>query len=202
MLSYQKYDDLVLVDLLRSGDKKAFATLFDRYQPLLYVYACKITKDESEASDIVQEVFISLWERREVLDLKAQVLPYLYQAVRFKFFNLLDKKKVRKDYLESMKVFMEEGSLQTDNQVREREMLRLLEMQVAILPEKLKRIYELHLNNHMTKGQIAKQLNLSEKTVGNRLSIATRLLKLKIGLNLLYLLIAGIEVFSMLFGKR
>ena len=122
MLAHQKYDDKILIDLLKSGDKAAFAALFDRYQPLLYVYACKITKDAPEASDIVQEVFMSLWERKEQLDIKGQALPYLYQSVRFRFFNLLDKKKVREDYLDSMKAFMQEGTLLTDNQVREREM--------------------------------------------------------------------------------
>jgi RNA polymerase sigma-70 factor (ECF subfamily) len=83
--------DQQLVARLREGDAVAYTQLFDRFQPLLYVYARKIIKDKDEAADVVQEVFLHLWDKRESIEIDNNVLSYLYSAVRYKFFNLLDK---------------------------------------------------------------------------------------------------------------
>jgi DNA-directed RNA polymerase specialized sigma24 family protein len=61
---YSSLSDQELTVLLKEGDHAAYAKIYDRYQGLLYTYACKITKDEDEAADIVQEVFIYLWDKR------------------------------------------------------------------------------------------------------------------------------------------
>lgn len=166
--------------LVKENNTNAYTTLFDRYQPLIFVYACKITRDEEEASDIVQDVFLSLWERRATIEVTESILAYLYQSVKFKFFNLLDKKKVRHDYATSMRQFMNHHAPTTDNDIREREMLRILEKQIELLPAKLKQIYLMSRKENLDNAEIAQQLNISEKTVNNQLSIAVKILRTKI----------------------
>lgn len=193
--------DQELVALLKEGNANAYTQLFDRYQPLLFVYACRITKDDDEAADIVQEVFLYLWDKKETIDLTGSILSYLYSAVRFKFFNLLDKKKVRLDYAESLKKFQQTASSTTDHQLIEREMLRLIQERVDLLPRKLKLIYQLSRNSNLSTAEIAEQLNLSEKTVQNNLSLAVRELKLRLGILQLSGLVIASEVFAELIKK-
>jgi RNA polymerase sigma factor (sigma-70 family) len=91
--AYSALTDFELTRLLISGDSKAFIEIYNRFQALLYIYACKITSDKEEAEDIVQEVFTYLWDKRTTVVLKSSISSYLYTAVRYKFFNLLDHKK-------------------------------------------------------------------------------------------------------------
>lgn len=193
--------DQELVSLLKEGDANAYTQLFDRYQPLLYIYACKITKDEDEAADLVQEVFLYLWDKKNSIDLSGSILSYLYSAVRFKFYNLLDKKKVRLDYAESLKNFQQQNTLTTDHQLIEREMLRVIEQQIELLPPKLKLIYELSRKANLSTRQIADQLGISEKTVQNQLSLAVKQLKLRLGFIQATTFIIGSELFSELLKK-
>ena len=193
--------DQELVVQLRRGSVAAYTEMFERYQPLLYVYASKIVKDKDEASDIVQEVFLYLWDKRAEIVFEGQVLSYLYTAVRYKFFNLLDKKKVRKDYAASLQRFMLAGTPQTDDLLREREMMRIIEEQISLLPPKLKIAYELSRKANMHPAQIAELLGVSEKTVQNQVSLAIKQLKLKLSSLYLSGLVVGTEVFVEMLKK-
>jgi RNA polymerase sigma-70 factor (ECF subfamily) len=194
-------NDQELVARLREGDADAYTQLFDRFQPLLYIYARKIIRDKDEAADVVQEVFLYLWDKRDRIEFEGPVLSYLYSAVRYKFFNLLDKKKVRQDYAESLQKFIQQGSPQTDHLLREREMTRIIEEQVGLLPPKLKLIYELSRKANMTTAQIAELTGVSEKTVQNQVSLALKQLKLKLGLLQVTGLAIGAEAFAELIKK-
>jgi RNA polymerase sigma-70 factor (ECF subfamily) len=201
MASQTTPTDQQLVAQLREGNATAYTQLFDRFQPLLYVYARKIIKDKDEAADVVQEVFLYLWDKRNNIEFDGPILSYLYSAVRYKFFNLLDKKKVRQDYAESLKKFMQEGSPQTDHLLREREMMRTIEEQIGLLPPKLKLIYELSRKANMTTAQIAELTGVAEKTVQNQVSLAIKQLKMKLGMLQISGLIVSTEALTELLKK-
>lgn len=182
MSSYSSFTDLELTNLLKSGDRTAFLEIYNRFQGLLYVYACKIIKDEEDAEDIVQEVFLYLWDKRSTIILKSSISSYLYSAVRFKFFNLLDRKKIRTDYKTSFQHFLDQGEYVTDNYIREKEFSQLIEKEIAALPDKMREIFELSRKHHLSRKEIAEQLNLSEKTVKNQINNALKILRGKLGI--------------------
>jgi len=93
MIDYSSYTDFELTDSLKSGDQFAFTELYNRYKGLLYIYACKITMDDDIAKDIVQELFVKIWDKRQSIVYNTSFSSYLYTAIRYKFFELLDKKK-------------------------------------------------------------------------------------------------------------
>src|SRR5690606_11011378 len=89
MLSYSELADQVLFDLIKSDDKAAFKLVYDRYFDVLYIHAYKRLKDKEEAKDIVQEIFVILWDKRQQITLRINLLAYLYTAVRNKIFNVI-----------------------------------------------------------------------------------------------------------------
>lgn len=182
MAAYSTLLDNELIDLLKSGDQTAYTQIYDRYQGLLFVYACKITKDEDEAEDIVQEVFFYLWDKRRTILFKTSLPAYLYSAVRYKYFNLLDHKKVRANYADSLQEFIEKGDVQADHVIREKELTRLIEKEISLLPPKMREIFELSRKAHLSHKEIAEKLNLSEKTVKNQINNALKELRVKLGL--------------------
>jgi RNA polymerase sigma-70 factor (ECF subfamily) len=174
--------DTELVDLLKSSDQTAYTQIYDRYQGLLYIYACKITKDEIEAKDIVQEVFFYLWDKRSTIIFGTSLSAYLYSAVRYKFFNLLDHKKVRSNYIDSFKEFIENGNIEADYAIREKELKLLIEKEISLLPPKMREIFELSRKAQLSHKEIAEKLNISEKTVKNQVNNALKQLRIRLGM--------------------
>lgn len=179
--AYGSLTDFELTKMLVSGDHKAFIEIYNRFQAILYVYACKITMDKGEAEDIVQEVFIYLWDKRTTVILRSSLSSYLYSAVRYKFFNLLDHQKIRRDYKQSFQNFLEHGEYITDNYIREKEFSQLIEKEIAALPDKMREIFELSRRQNLSRTEIAEKLNISEKTVKNQISNALKILRGKLG---------------------
>jgi RNA polymerase sigma-70 factor (family 1) len=184
---YQFYTDQDLISLLKDNSQFAFTQIYDRYQGLLFIYACKITQNESEAEDIVQEVLFYLWDKRNVIIFESSLSSYLYSAVRYKFFNLLDRKKVRVNYAESFQAFIDQDSVQADYMVRERELSVLIEKEIALLPKKMRKIFELSRKQHFSHKEIAEKLGISEKTVKNQVNNALKSLRVKLGLLLFFI---------------
>ncbi|EHQ25934.1 RNA polymerase sigma factor [Mucilaginibacter paludis] len=181
MANYNLYTDQQLVSLLKDNDQVAYTEIYDRYQGLLYIYACKITKDESEAEDIVQEVFFYLWDKRAAILFNTSLSSYLYSAVRYKFFNLLDHKKVRANYVESLQRFIEIGNIEADYAIREKELTILIEKEISLLPIKMREVFELSRKAQLSHKEIAEKLRISEKTVKNQINNALKELRMKLG---------------------
>lgn len=182
MPAYSSFNDSELTAMLQSGDNAAFNEIYRRFQGLLYIYACKIIKDNDEAEDIVQEVFLYLWDKRYTIILQSPISVYLYTAVRYKFFNLLDHKKVRMDYKDSLQNFLNQGEALTDHYIREKEFSKLIEKEIAALPYKMREIFELSRKRHLSRKEIAEHLDISEKTVKNQINNALKILRQRLGL--------------------
>src|SRR5690606_10035190 len=134
--------------LMKEDSRAAFMQLYDRYSGVLLAYAMRITHADDEAEDLVQDVFVSLWDKRHTLRLQGGFATYLYTAVRYRFFDLVDKRRVRSDYLGKLAHFMGDDQLQADHRVLERELVALVEVAVASLPDTMRRIFELSRKEH------------------------------------------------------
>ena len=179
MSAYKSLTDQELFILMQDGDKFAFGEIYERFNGLLYVYACKMVPDREDARDIVQEIFVYLWSNPNI-QIKSQLSAYLYTAVRYKIFDWLDKHKSRSNYLQSLGDFSRKGDYVTDNYIREREFTSLIEKEVALLPPKMRLIFEMSRMQHLTQKEIASVLQLSDKTVKKQMSNALKLLRLKL----------------------
>lgn len=186
MSAYSTYTDQELINLLGQGNKEAFTEIFARYNRLLFVHAHKLLNNKEEARDLVQEIFILLWDNRAELNLKSNFSGFLYTAVRNRIFDLLAHKKVEAKYLESVQNYFDKGIAQTDYLARTRQLQELIEKEIGFLPPKMREVFEMSRMKSMSHKQIAEQLDLSEKTVKNQVNNALKILRAKLGL-LLYL---------------
>lgn len=182
MAAYSTYTDQDLATLLKESDQVAFTEIYNRFKGELYVYAVKLVKDEDLAGDLVQEVLISLWDRREAIVFKSTVVAYLFTALRYKFFDWVDKQKVRTDYAASFQSFIDEGEWVTDNQIAEKELMEFIEQQIMQLPEKMRTVFLLSYKENLSYKEISERLNITEKTAHNQANNALKLLKLKLGM--------------------
>lgn len=190
MADLRSYTDPALTDLLKSGNQAAFTEIYERYKGLLYIYACKIAKDDDIAEDLVQEIFINLWNKRQTIRLTSSLSSYLYTSIRYKFFDLVDHRKVRADYVQVFQTFLDKGEYLTDNYILEKELAAIIEREIDNLPEKMREIFLLSRRENLTNKEIAGHLNISEKTVKNQVSTALKTLRVKLGsLTFLYLLL-------------
>jgi RNA polymerase sigma-70 factor (ECF subfamily) len=185
MKNYSNFSDEDLTALLKARDAEAFSELFKRYNKLLFVHAFRLSGDEEEARDIVQDVFAILWDRRAEINFTSNFSGFLYTMTRHRVFDGIAHKKVAEKYRHSIKDFFEKGEAKTDHLLRTRELEAIIEKEIAMLPAHLRETFELRRKG-LSHKEIAEQLDISEKTARNQASKAMKELRTKLGI-LVYL---------------
>lgn len=177
MPEYHKLNDNELAELLIKGDEPAFAEVYQRYWTIMYMHALKMLKNEEDTRDVVQELFTTLWTKRESMTSGVNLSGYLYISVRNKVLDLIEQKRVRSNYLDSFTLYMEEHSNKTLEDIAEREMMQALDLEIQQLPPKMKMIFEMRVKQHKTYKEIADELAISDKTVKKQVSNAIKIIK-------------------------
>lgn len=170
--------------MLGSGDRSALDEIYKRYHGILYSHAYRRFPDREEVRDIVQDIFISLWNNRENLQITTSLPAYLYASVRNRVLNVIRHQKVHETFASSLQDFIDKGENITDDKLREKELIRLVEQEVAALPPQMRLIFEMSRNLEMSHQQIAAELNLSPLTVRTQVRNALRILKIRLGARL------------------
>lgn len=169
--------DTELLQRIQQDDVHAFETLYLRLWEPLFVFAVKRLGSEDDAEDVVQEVFASLWARRHSLQIRDSFEGYLFSAVRYKVIDQAAAMLQNPAKLE----FVEECLLPAVNNVSEgmhlNELQEVLKQEVSSLPDKMREIYLLYIEQHRSVTDIARVLSLSEQTVRNQLGLARGRLK-------------------------
>jgi RNA polymerase sigma-70 factor (family 1) len=161
---YQNHTDQELIALINQGDEKAFAEIYKRYVADLFRYARKTIYAKEDCEEIIQEVFISLWERRESLRILS-LKYYLINAVRYKVIRYIQHNKVRLKYAEHFKLF--EAMYESfDDEDRSPESIqsKLLNT-ISELPDRCQIAIKLRLLENLSNGEIAERMNITKKTV-------------------------------------
>ncbi|PTT00075.1 RNA polymerase subunit sigma-70 [Pedobacter sp. HMWF019] len=180
MASYTHFSDEELIALIRERDHSALSEVYNRHWGILYIHALKMTHEESEAQDIVQDVFINLWTNIDKLDLKLNLDVYLFSAVRNRVLNSIRNRKTREGYIDLFSLYVEQHSLDAIDYISEKELLQSIEEIIAALPEKMRMVFELSRRGNKSHKEIAKEMGISEKTVKRQVSNALKILRDKL----------------------
>ena len=164
--------------LLQEGDSAAFHYLIRIYFPVLGRYACRVTRISSaEAEDVIEEVFIRLWERRVQFTGFGEVKGFLYTSVRNGCINVLRSRQREATRTAAyMQLYAKSGD-SGEAEVIYSELLAEIRKSVDALPAKMREIFILSHYKKMSNEAIAAHLNLSHQTVRNQKSKALALLK-------------------------
>lgn len=182
MVIYSACSDDELILLMKKHNEAAFREIYERYSGLLYVSALKKLKNEDEAKDVVQEVFIALWDKRADLNVYSSFSSYLFKAVHNRALNIFVHQKYKDDYASSFQHYLDYESPQADESLRKKELAALIEREIAALPEKMREVFRLSRNEQLSHKEIAEKLGISELTVKTQVKKALRTLRLKLGL--------------------
>lgn len=187
MANYGTYTDQELLDLLKESDPVAFTEIYDRYKLLLHRYAYRWLQDKEAVKDVIQELFTIVWTKRETLIFNKNLSGYLYTSVRNGILRKVSQDRRSIDYTDSLREYAEKGESITDHRLRENQLKQIIEQEISALPSKMREVFELSRNSHLSHAEIASQLGLSEHTIRTHIKKALRILRSRLGLRLFLL---------------
>jgi len=164
--------DKVWFSRVQQGDSKGLRYLFDYYYVSLCRYVNTLIEDEIAAEDIVQGIFIYIWEYRQDIVITNSVRSYLFAACRHKSMNYLrDSQKFTRFVQEQHDSVYEEMTVETED------LYRLIEEAIMSLPEKCGKIFRMSREEGLSYSEISKRESITVKTVETHIHTALRKLK-------------------------
>ena len=172
--------DYELIKLMREkDDKHAFQLLYNKYWDKLYSIALLKVHNEDEVSDIVQDLFVTIWVKRKDLNINTNVDLYLYRALKNRITNYYKKK-----YLTEEKVneFAGKNAGKTDAEAEGlysyKEIELIINKELESMPDKMKQVFLLSRDEQLSSKKISELLSISDQTVRNQISKALKRIKI------------------------
>lgn len=169
-------EDRELYLKLRDGDERAFQVLFRKYYQAMCHFANQYLTDREVAEEIVQEMFVKLWEKRSVLNIETSVKHYLFRSVRNHCLNQIQHEKIKKQYASKI---LESASqeINPDDYFLEVDLVQRIEKSIESLPPKRREIFRLSREQGLKYKEIADALDISVKTVEAQMGLALKHLR-------------------------
>ncbi len=152
------------LDGLRAGNEKIFQDIFNAYYEPLCRFSLNRVENQEEAEELVQDVFVKLWIKREELLIQQSLKAYLYRMVQNRIINRSEHHKIRKNHQQHVLSSQHENSV-SENDFHEEELNNLAAMAVESMPEKRRQVYELSRKKGLKYSEIAEKMGISVKTV-------------------------------------
>lgn len=171
------FNEKELMYRLQTGDEKAFAAIYNHYWKQMFYVAAQKLQNLAEAEEIVQDIFMELWRRKEEVHITTCLSSYLAVCVKYKVINVLAKRNrlLRLQQHNSKQVSLADHS--TEQTLQLEELKKQLLKCTSTLPEKCRLVFQLSREEGFSHKQIAASLGISEKTVESHLTKALRTLK-------------------------
>ena len=183
-------DDKYFLEGLRRSDTKAFEALFDLYYANLVMFCGNYVKDLHRCEDIVSGVFISLWENRDRIEISKSLKAYMLNAVKNRALNEIRHDRVKYEHSNNVC----RGDLlevyDVDDYILYTDMRRILDKALDALPEKIRESYVMYRDCGMKSSEIAKRMNVTQRTIELRICRALSILRKCLGCIILLLVIS------------
>lgn len=180
MYNYNILNDKELTGLLQQGNEHAFTEIYNRYWSKLFAIAANKIKELDEAEEIVQDIFVSLWKRRNELGVIDTLSSYLAVSVKYRVIKTLDKRNSQQKYSDYSQHTTNLADDSTQQWLEFEELRSRLAAFVADLPEKCRLVYKLSRDSGFSQKKIATELGISEKTVEAHLGKALKTLRTRL----------------------
>jgi RNA polymerase sigma-70 factor (ECF subfamily) len=164
---------------LSSDDMQAFGALYDKYHKSLYGFALYLSKNSDEAEDLVQNVFVSVWEARKSIDADKPFSSYLFSIARNRFYDMLRHKVVETHYIQYIQHHRDcvSESDCIEQYLEEKELNATVNELLSRIPERRRLIFKMSRDLKLSYKQIAQKLQISENTVDTQIRNVLRFLR-------------------------
>jgi len=172
----QSLNEVEWVNKIRSGDSAAFEALFNFYCQQLINFARRYVFDKQIAENVVQDVFVNVWQNRKNLDPSKMIKAYLFTAVKNNSLKHLRHLNIENKEIESTSPYIGDDE-RPDKKLDEKELGVEVHQAIDELPEKCKEIFKMNRFENLKYAEIAKILNISIKTVETQMGRALKKLR-------------------------
>ena len=162
-------DERELLKRIATGDRKAFTIVYSRYLHDLYHYVYLFTKSKETSEEIIQTLFLKIWERRETLGNIAFFKAYLYRSAKNLLLDEIRRNQLQTKMCLALKPSTEESSETSDAKIIYNQYYQMTQDAIRQLPEKRKQIVELRTKDDLTLDEIAEKLSISKGVVKKQL---------------------------------
>jgi len=169
--------DNELIDKLWIGDVEAFDRVYQRYAGKLYAFSLKYLRSKEEAEELVQSVFLKVWENQKNLKKNTSFKSYLFTIAYNEICNLFRRRKYQQDFIAKIGIESSVTSGETENQIEFQFVLEQVDQIIARLPEKQKTIFLKSRQEGKSTKEIAEELGLSPGTVDNYISESLKFIR-------------------------
>lgn len=168
-----------ILRLLRNGDEKAFEYIFRHYYNQIYTFVLNTLFDKTFAEDITQNVFITLWEKRETINTETNIAPFLYIIARNHVYRQTEQLLLKYKYAQFQQENVDE-STDVEEDVNSQFLEKILFDFIEKLPSDRRKIFLLSRKENLSNKEIASRLHISEKTVETQIRRSLIFLKEKL----------------------
>ena len=161
----------VFISLIKQGNDRAFRQLFDNYHAKVFHYVLRFTRDEDDAEDVAQRVFVKVWENRKKIDAARSLDAYIFTIAHHlacRYLNQKARSVLRTTTTEEV------TAPSTEDMMYLHELTELTRLRIDQLPEKRQIIFKMHYEEYLSDEEIAEALGLSIHTVRSQLVKASK----------------------------
>ncbi len=179
-MDYSFLSDAELLISLKQGDNKAFETLYKRHWWKVYLTAYKKIHAKEVAEELTQNIFVSLWERRDSLEIES-FERYLMRSIKYKIINYIDAVILKDRIFHNIHYSNSESILPSaDSIIALKEIQEAIEKALAVLPEKTQSIFRLSRFENRTIKEIATLKNMNEKAVEYHITQSLKMMRIQL----------------------
>ena len=175
------YSDEELMQEITSDNMFAFDVLYKKYCKRVYKFGYSILKLQEESENLMQDVFLSLWENRHKVEKDASVKSYIFTIAYNSAISIIRKKAKESQFVEYLKSIQEINQEPVNVELEYNELTNKLDEIIKELPQRQKEVYLLHRVEGLKYNEIAERLHVSVNTIENHMSRALKTIREKLG---------------------
>jgi RNA polymerase sigma-70 factor (ECF subfamily) len=175
-----KSDEELMLEI-KADNMFAFDVLYNKYCKRVYKFGYSILKSQEESENLMQDVFLSLWENRQKVKKDSSIKSYVFTITYNSAVSIIRKKAKESEFVEYLKSLQEISEEPVNVELEYNELADKLDEIIKGLPQRQKEVYLLHRIEGLKYSEIAKRLNISVNTIENHMSRALKTIREKLG---------------------
>jgi RNA polymerase sigma-70 factor (family 1) len=181
MKDYNIYSDEELMQEIKADNMFAFDVLYKKYSKKLYKFGYSILKSKEETENLIQDVYLNLWENRHKVEKDSSVKSYVFTITYNSAISVIRKKAKESQFVDYLKSLQQINIEPVNVELEYNELTKKLDEIVKALPQRQKEVYLMHKVDGLKYSEIAERLHISVNTIENHMSRALKTIRKKLG---------------------